>query len=200
MRKTLSYTPTVAKWLPRENFCWCSRPLHPTPPHLFILIPPTQTQPAPSPPLWQDLGVQRSFCLGGKVTWPRLQSKVHSTFSLGHQCRGQMKGCSPGKTAEWNQREGRCFARFLALFRAQSENMCFCFHKNIKSHSSPAFPFYWFSIQPCCQLWVVSAKGRKEEREETASFKLSYNSCVLISVLSSWPLTSCALEGCLSML
>lgn len=98
MRKDLSYTPTVAKWLPRENFCWCSRPLLPHPPstHLFISIPPTQ--PAASPPPRQFSRVQRSFCLGGKVTRPRLQSKVHSTPSLGHQYRGHMKGCS-----QWRQ-------------------------------------------------------------------------------------------------
>lgn len=97
MRKDLSYTPTAAKWLPRENFCWCSRPLPPPPPpsvHPFISIPPTQTQPAPSPPPWHYLGVQRSFCFGGEVTRPRLQSRVHSTSSHGHQHSGQMKRSS----------------------------------------------------------------------------------------------------------
>lgn len=40
------------------------------------------------------LGVQRSFCLCGEVTQARLQSRVHSTSSHGHQHRGQMKGPS----------------------------------------------------------------------------------------------------------
>lgn len=112
-KKNLSYTPTAAMWLPRENFCWCSRPLPPSPMRLSIHLHPSYSNSTCSfSSTAAVLRVQRSFCLGGEVTRPRLLSRVHSTSSLGHQHRGQMKGCSLGRRQN-ESRERRSFIRSL---------------------------------------------------------------------------------------
>lgn len=113
IRKDLSYTPTTAKWLPRENFCWWSRPLPPSPTRPSIHLYPSYSNSTCSfSSTAAILRVQRSFCLGGEVTRPRLQSRVHSTSSHGHQHRGQMKGSSRERRQN-ESREERSFIRSI---------------------------------------------------------------------------------------
>lgn len=96
--------------------------LHPhcrrvTPQRELLLVLQTFTPPSPPPPpnlfnstphpilnllLLLQRGntreCQRSSRLGGEVTRPRLQSRVHSTPFLGHQSGGHMKGLLPMET------------------------------------------------------------------------------------------------------
>lgn len=71
------------------------------------------------------LGVQRSFCPGGAATWPRLQSRVHSTSSHGHQHRGRMKGSSLERQQNGSRKE-RSFIRciLLKIFFFSAQTLC----------------------------------------------------------------------------
>lgn len=172
-KKPLSYTPTAAKWLPRENFCWCSRPL----PH-----PPSSIHSSLSLLLNLHLRLQCNSSWGAKVLllW-RLQSRVHSVcfffvfFSfLWPPAQEPDERLHHRETAESNQRQ-ELFHKIKSIFLTvlwgltSVRKYVHLYPWKSKKYSCPALPLSWFRMGRC-NLWLMSGvSGRKEEREETSA-------------------------------
>lgn len=129
MRKDLNYTPTATKWLPRENFCWCSRPLAPSPiysssslllkPNLLSLLHRGNTLSAKVPLPWWWSNATTSSVQGSLDLFSRPPA------------RSQMKGFSSLGRQQYEGREGISVIVLQPLIAPESMNIFF--HKHTES-------------------------------------------------------------------
>lgn len=138
---------------------------HPPSVQLFIFIPPTQTQPAPSPPL--------SHSWSAKVLLPwwwsnATTSSVEGSLDLFSRppAQGPDERLLPRETAEWKQREfirailsKLFFFCFFLLYRSplSLQKVCAPFSINIQKLdlSLAAFPVSWIPCPLTTQPWML---------------------------------------------
>jgi len=160
IRNNLGYTPTAAKWLPRESFCWCPRPLSPHPPSIH-LYPSNSNSTCSLSSGAALLEEQRSFCFGGQVRRLCPQSRFHSPFqSATRFFLGGDERLFPRETAKWKQRD-EIFQMIHTFLTALTGLTLVWKYVHLlpwkhRSHLSPAFPLSILFSLACCNLWLVS--------------------------------------------